>query len=90
MLGPELRAGSNSAELVDGFAPIDDYNGLQVQVRSQEVAGSSVAVEILGLSGVTSSGEALFDETVTPRPRARSSPGDGGDAANGSWPTTTT
>ena len=68
--GQNCAPGSNSAELIDGFAPINDYNGLQVQVRAQEVAGSSASVEILGLSGVTLSGEPLFDETVTP-----SSPG---------------
>jgi hypothetical protein len=68
--GQNCAAGATSAELINGLPPIIDYNGIQVQVRAQDVPGASVAVEILGLSGVTLSGAPLFDETVVP-----SSPG---------------
>lgn len=64
--GRNCPAGSTSAEQINGFDPLYDYNGIQVQVRAQDVTGSSAAVQILGLSGVTTSGAALFDETVVP------------------------
>ena len=64
--GQNCAPGSTSAELIDGVAPILDYNGIQVQVRAQDVVGASVSVQILGLSGVTTSGAPLFDETVVP------------------------
>ncbi len=76
-------AGSISAETINGFAPINDYNGLQVQVRAQEVAGSSVSVVIFGLSGVTLSGSPLFKETVTPLSPGTISPLDFG--RRGQW-----
>ncbi len=64
--GQNCDAGSTSAERINGFDPIHDYNGIQVQVRAQGVAGASVAVQILGLSGVTTIGAPLFSETVLP------------------------
>jgi hypothetical protein len=64
--GANCAPGSTSAETIDGVGPILDYNGIQVQVRAQDVVGSSVSVQILGLSGVTTSGDPLFHETVIP------------------------
>lgn len=64
--GKNCAAGATSAETLDGVPPIVDYNGIQLQVRAQQVAGSSVSVEVLGLSGVTLTGAPLFDETVVP------------------------
>ncbi len=64
--GKNCAAGATSAETLDGIPPIVDYNGIQLQVRAQQVAGSSVQVEIFGLSGVTLSGAELFHETVVP------------------------
>jgi hypothetical protein len=64
--GVNCAPGSTAAELINGQGPIFDYNGLQVQARAQEVAGSSVDLQILSLSGVTLAGSPLFDETVEP------------------------
>ncbi|HSJ98723.1 MAG TPA: PEP-CTERM sorting domain-containing protein [Myxococcota bacterium] len=64
--GLNCAPGSTSAEVLGGLAPIDDYNGLQIQVRAQQVAGASAAVTITSLSGVDLAGAALFDEVVTP------------------------
>lgn len=63
--GLNCEAGSISQEMINGFEPLYDYNGLQVQVRAQDVIGATATVEILGLSGVTLDGSPLFDETVT-------------------------
>lgn len=58
--------GSISAETINGFAPILDYNGLQVQIRAQDVLGATTQVQIQGLTGVMLNlQEPLFDETVT-------------------------
>ncbi len=81
--GQNCAAGATSAELINGLPPILDYNGIQVQVRAQEVAGASVAVEILGLSGVTLSGAPLFDETVVPTSPGTILPFDAG--RRGQW-----
>lgn len=64
--GDNCAAGSNSAQTIDGIAPITQYNGLQIQVRAQEVAGSSVMVSNLALSGIAISSGTLFDGIVTP------------------------
>ena len=64
--GSNCAVGSNSAETINGFAPINNYNGLQLQVRAQMVAGSSTSVEIFGLTGVTTTGSPFFNDTVTP------------------------
>ena len=81
--GQNCAAGSTSAERINGFDPLLDYNGIQVQVRAQGVAGSSAAVQILGLSGVATSGAALFDETVVPTSPGTIFPGDRG--RRGQW-----
>jgi len=64
--GEGCPAGSNHVGILNGIPPISDYNGLQVQVRAQGVPGSSAAVTIAGLGGVTLAGADLFDEVVTP------------------------
>jgi hypothetical protein len=64
--GQGCPAGSIAAELVGGIPPIGDYNGLQIQVRAQDVAGASAAVTLTSLSGVALAGAPLFDELVTP------------------------
>jgi hypothetical protein len=58
--------GSISAALVGGLAPIADYNGLQIQVRAQQVEGAIAAVTITSLAGVDVTGAPFFDEIVTP------------------------
>ncbi len=57
----------NSATL-GGKTPITNWNGLQIQVRSQEVIPSSVQIENLTLTGVdiAPGSDPLFDGTVTP------------------------
>lgn len=64
--GEDCPPGSNATELLAGIPPIADYNGLQIQVRAQDVAGSSAAVTITSLAGVELAGADLFDEVVTP------------------------
>jgi hypothetical protein len=64
--GENCPAGSNHAEILNGIPPITDYNGLQIQVRAQGVAGSSAAVTITALNGVPVGGADFFDEVVTP------------------------
>src|SRR4029453_6435458 len=38
--------GSPGVGRLDGIRPIDDYNGIQIQVRAQDVAGASAALTI--------------------------------------------
>ncbi|MEZ4330309.1 MAG: PEP-CTERM sorting domain-containing protein [Myxococcota bacterium] len=65
--GQNCAAGSVSAETINGEAPFDAYNGLLVQVRAQDVIGSSIAVRIDELTGVDAiAGDPFFDGTVTP------------------------
>lgn len=80
--GLNCPVGSLATELLDGLAPIDDYNGLQIQVRAQEVPGSSAAVAITSLSGVDVAGADFFDEVVTPQSLG-TIPGDAG--RRGQW-----
>lgn len=68
--GQNCAPASNAVPILNGIPPIIDYNGIQLQVRAQEVVGSSATVEILSLNGVTVSGAGFFNESVTP-----SSPG---------------
>jgi len=68
--GQNCPAGSLAAPILNGIPPISDYNGLQIQVRAQGVVGSSAAVTVTALNGVTVGGAPFFDEVVTP-----SSPG---------------
>ena len=69
--------------MINGFEPLYDYNGLQVQVRAQDVVGATTTVEIRGLSGVTLDGSPLFDETVTLSSPGTIFPGDAG--RRGQW-----
>jgi hypothetical protein len=64
--GDNCPIGSNAAPILAGIPPISDYNGIQIQVRAQDVAGSSAAVTITALNGVAVAGAGFFDETVTP------------------------
>jgi hypothetical protein len=63
--GQNCAPGSNSTEILNGIPPIFDYNGLAIQVRAQEVVGSSAAVTITSLTGVSVAGANFFDEVVT-------------------------
>ena len=80
--GESCSPGSISTEILNGVPPIRDYNGLQIQVRAQDVEGSSAAVTITSLTGLDVTGAPFFDEIVTP-----SSPGTiPGDAGRrGQW-----
>lgn len=66
--GDNCPQGSTSTPILNGQPPINNYNGLQIQVRAQEVLGSSATVENLTLSGldITSGSDPLFDGTVNP------------------------
>ena len=64
--GQNCAPGSNSTEVLNGIPPIFDYNGLQIQARAQDVAFSSVDLQIISLTGVDVVGEDFFDELVTP------------------------
>ncbi len=63
--GLNCAAGSNSAALIDGVAPIADYNGIQIQVRAQDVVGATATVQITDLIGLDLTGAPLFNETVS-------------------------
>jgi hypothetical protein len=78
--GRNCPAGSSSTELLGGILPIGDYNGLQIQVRAQDVEGSSAAVTLESLAGVDLTGAALFDDVVTP-----GSPGTIDPGRRGQW-----
>jgi hypothetical protein len=80
--GQNCPAGSFSIEILNGIPPIQSYNGLQIQVRAQDVVGSSAAVRITSLSGVDVAGAAFFDEVVTPDSPG-TIPGDSG--RRGQW-----
>ncbi|MGI9432009.1 MAG: PEP-CTERM sorting domain-containing protein [Myxococcota bacterium] len=62
--GENCAPGSTSVELLDGIPPIESYNGLQIQVRAQDVVDASARVTITALSGVSVAGADFFDETV--------------------------
>jgi len=66
--GVSCPSGSIATELLDGQVPISNYNGLQVQLRSQDVQGSSAKLENLELIGMTpTAGSApLLATTVKP------------------------
>ncbi len=80
--GRGCPAGAVAAERLGGLAPITDWNGLQIQVRAQEVPGASAALRLLGLEGLELSGAPLFDEVVTPDSPG-TLPGDAG--RRGQW-----
>lgn len=75
--GSNCPAGSNSAETIGGLAPVTQFNGLQIQVRAQEVAASSVSISNLMFTGlpIAPGSDALFDGIVTPA-TASTIPGD--------------
>jgi hypothetical protein len=75
--GGNCPAGSMSAETIGGLAPVTQFNGLQIQVRAQEVAASSVSISNLVFTGlpIAPGSDALFDGTVTPA-TASTIPGD--------------
>ncbi len=75
--------GAQAVEILNGIPPIGDYNGLQVQVRAQDVAGSSAALTLTSLSGVDVTGAPFFDELVTPASPGTISPLDAG--RRGQW-----
>jgi hypothetical protein len=75
--------GAQAVELLNGIPPIGDYNGIQIQVRAQDVAGASAALSITALSGVDLAGAPLFDEVVTPASPGTISPLDAG--RRGQW-----
>ena len=66
--GGNCAPGSISAPTIDGIAPITQYNGLQVQLRAQDVAGSSATLSNLSLTGVAilPGSDPLLSGTVTP------------------------
>lgn len=77
--GLNCVAGSNSEETINGELPFDEFNGLQVQVRAQDVAGSSTTVQITGLNGISDivGAPPFYNETVDPT-SAGTIPGDTG------------
>jgi len=74
---------ATSTQLLGGIPPIRDYNGIQLQVRAQEVLGSSAAVTVTSFTGVQLSGAAFFDEVVTPDVPGTIFPSDAG--RRGQW-----
>lgn len=66
--GGNCAPGSIAAPTIDGIAPITQYNGLQLQLRAQDVVGSSATLSNLSLTGVEiiPGGDPLLDGTVTP------------------------
>lgn len=66
--GANCAPTSTSAPTLNGQPPINNYNGLQIQVRAQDVIGSSATVENLALSGldISPGSDPLFNGTVDP------------------------
>ncbi len=65
--GLNCAPSSISAETINGEAPFNEFNGLQVQVRAQEVPGSTASVQITALNGISDIvGDPFYDETVDP------------------------
>ena len=81
--GVNCEPGSTSVETLNGIPPVASYNGLQIQVRAQDVAGASAQVTITALAGVTVAGAAFFDETVVLSSPGTISPFDAG--RRGQW-----
>lgn len=75
--GVNCPAGSISAETIGGLAPVTQFNGLQIQVRAQDVAASIVSISNLVFTGpaIAPGSDTLFDGTVTPT-TASTIPGD--------------
>jgi hypothetical protein len=81
--GENCAPGSLAVELLNGVPPVESYNGLQIQVRAQDVVGASAQVAITALSGVTVTGAPFFDETVVLSSPGTISPLDAG--RRGQW-----
>jgi hypothetical protein len=65
--GLNCAPGSIASETINGEAPFAEFNGLQIQVRAQDVPGSTASVEILSLTGISDIiGDPLYNETVDP------------------------
>lgn len=66
--GTNCPAGSTASATLDGKPPLKGFNGLQIQVRAQDVKSSSTTVTNLSLVGVTpsSGSDPLFGGKVTP------------------------
>lgn len=60
--GSNCAPGSDAHETINGVGPFDAFNGIQVQVRAQDVIGSSTSVQITALSGIADSLEFLAQE----------------------------
>ena len=81
--GENCAPGSTAVEILNGIPPIESYNGLQIQVRAQDVPGASAQVAITSLSGVSVAGAEFFDETVVLTSPGTISPFDAG--RRGQW-----
>jgi len=65
--GVNCAEGSVAYATINGQGPFDAFNGIQVQVRAQEVAGSSTSVQITDLVGIADvTGAPFYNETVDP------------------------
>ena len=66
--GVQCPEGSIVKELLGGEPPFSEYNGLQIQLRAQEIAGSSAKLEQVELVGLLPTDESppLLEATVTP------------------------
>ncbi len=65
--GTNCTAGSVARETINGEGPFDAFNGIQIQVRAQDVVGSSTSVQITALSGIDDIvGDPFFNGTVDP------------------------
>lgn len=66
--GLNCPGGSVAAPIINGMTPFTDYNGLQIQLRSQsdDFVDATAALELTALNGVSVlTGSPLMDETVT-------------------------
>jgi len=69
--GVNCAPGSVSQELINGQGPFDAFNGLAIQIRSQDVVNSSASLHLTGLAGIGDiAGDPFYNATVIP-----SSPG---------------
>jgi hypothetical protein len=66
--GAPCAAGAVAAATLDGQGPLHAFNGLQLQVRAQDIKGASTKVENLALAGLVASAgsDPFFSGTVTP------------------------
>lgn len=66
--GDNCALSSTSMSTLNGQAPINTYNGMQLQVRAQDVMDASATISGLSLTGVDIDPDSagLFEGTVTP------------------------